>query len=540
MANFMVKVFKNIKFITIFWVLFYFLIFSLLLRGGFGYLDPDLGWHLRVGEQISESFKVPSQNLYNYTYTGNWVDHEWLSNYLIFEIYNNLGYPALVVFFALIIIFVLILLNLSITYLWRLKGKEPPSILLILFQLVGVVASLPHFGVRIQEFALLFLFLVLLIIYFYNKNKKWTNLLWLIPLFYFWSSLHASFLIGLFIVFAWAGVKLFEKMILDSRFKERLLRYIDFGNVLRYKQIVIYILISISAVLSTLFTPYYWKLYAFLGGYGNTFYLSYINEWLSQFTFPFYYWQLFYLSLAGLAFFIYVYYAKKKKIDIWTSFIFLLFFILSFKSRRHLPLFFVSTFIFLIYIYSDYIEVKMSQIGKMALWLKVYLIFCLFLTCASILFSINYVKDPFYSSAFNKDYPVKAINFINEKYGNNVRIFNNYGWGGYMIYRNPERKIFIDGRLPQVSYKGHSYLEEYLEFYKSDYEIARKLEEYSIDIVLIRTTDPEVKAKKWEKIIFSINDEELKSKNSLRDYLNKNSDWQKAYSDKTATVYTRK
>ena len=89
----MLKVFNKIPFKAVFWIFFYFFIFCLLLRNGFSYLDPDFGWHLQVGKEIALSAQGPSQNIYNYTYTGTWVDHEWLSNYFIFKIIAKIDRP---------------------------------------------------------------------------------------------------------------------------------------------------------------------------------------------------------------------------------------------------------------------------------------------------------------------------------------------------------------------------------------------------------------------------------------------------------------
>jgi hypothetical protein len=541
LANFMLKIFKKNSSMTVFWIFFYFFIFCLLIRSGFSYLDPDLGWHLRVGEAISISNQVPSQNIYNYTYTGNWVDHEWLSNYFIFQIYHNLGYPSLVVFFALLIITVLVLLNLAVSYLWRERGRTPPLVLIVVLQLLGTIASLPHFGVRIQEFALLFLFLSLIIIYFYDRNKKWGYLLFFIPLFYLWACLHASFLIGLFIVFAWAGIKLAEQIIIGSKISDKFKKYINLDSSLKYKNIFIFILVAVVSFLATLLTPYHFKLYSFLGGYSDTLYLSYIQEWFSQFSYPFLYWQLFYLSIASLALFIYIFYIKKTEINLWFSFIFLLFFFLSFKSRRHFPLLFVSTFILLIHVYSEYIEVGVGRIKDFPKWLKIYLLSCLFLTSIFVLLNVNYTNNPFDSKAYSKDYPVEAIKFINHNYEyNNLNIFNNYNWGGFLIFVNPNRKIFIDGRLPQVSYKGHSFLGEYLEFFKSESVIKNKLEEYNISLVLLKSKDQKTEVKKWEKFFFAIKENELNPINNLRTYLDKSNEWQIVYKDETAVVYLKK
>jgi hypothetical protein len=537
----MLKVFRKISFVSILWTFYYFFIFCLLLKSGFSYLDPDLGWHLRVGEEIAKTYKVPTQNIYNYTYTGDWVDHEWLSNYLIYQIYNNLGYPALVIVFALIIILVLILLNLALTYLWREKGRSPPIVLIIILQLFGVIAAMPHFGVRIQELALLFLCLIYGIIYIYEKNSNWRYLLLFVPLFYLWSCLHASFLIGFFIIFSWLAVKLLEKIIIQSSFKNRFEKYVNFGRVLSRRDILIYIFIALSAFFATLLTPYYLKLYSFLAGYGNSFYLSNIQEWLSQFVFPFVYWQLLYLCLAGLALFIYIYYSKKEKIYLWTLFIFLVFFILSFKSRRHFPLFFVSSFILLITVFNNQLKAEFSKFINLKIWLKIFLIFCFFLSSLSLLLSTNFINNPFGADAFAEDYPHDALIYIvsHPEY-DNYRIFNEYGWGGYMIYTNPDKKIFIDGRLPQVIYNDQSFLEEYYEFYRIETPISEKFQEYDIRLVLMRVKDRELKAKKWEKFIFRIQDNELKQENHLREYLKSSPDWQAIYSDQSAIVYLRK
>lgn len=545
----MLKIFRKISFVAVFWSFFYFFIFCLLLRGGFNYLDPDLGWHLRVGETISQTAQVPSQNLYNYTYTGAWVDHEWLSNYVVFKIYDNLGYPALVVSFALLIVIVLILLNLAASYLWRQKGKTPPLILISVFQLFGVVASLPHFGVRIQELALLFLVLCLIILYFYNKNKNWRYLLIFIPLFYFWACLHASFLIGLLIIFSWPAVKLLEKVIVSynlknklySKFKNKFCKYFDLADLISYRNFFIYILIAGASFLATFFTPYYIKLYSFLVGYSDTLYLSYIQEWLSQFSFPFFYWQLLYLSVTASALFIYIYFAEQKKINLWNLFIFLLFFVLSFKSRRHFPLFVVMNFIFLIEVFDDYLKIGMGKIKNFSNWLKIYLLACLFLTSLLVILGVNFIRDPFSSEAFAKDYPRDALIFISaQPEYSNFKIFNYYSWGGYMIYNNPNRKIFIDGRLPQVFYKGHSFLEEYLAFFQSAEEIEQKLKEYDIRLVLIKSKDQSTEAKKWEKFLFDVTDNELNPPNNLRNYLNNSAGWKIAYYDDSAIVYLRK
>lgn len=535
----MLKLFKKINFKTLFWIFFYFFIFCLLLRNSFNYLDADFGWHLKVGQEIISTRVVPHINHYNYTFSGDWVDHEWLGNAGLYLIYSQGGYLLVSILFALLVVGILVLLNILAHFFW----PEINALPLVLFQFFGLMASSPHFGVRLQEFGVLFLLLLFIIIVYYNKKKNWQTLLFLPPLMYLWACLHASFLIGFFLLAAWLFIKIGENIC--RRFWPK--PWLDFSGTLEWREIIVFAAILIFSFGATLFTPYRLDLYYFLLGYQNTFYQSNIQEWLSQFSFPLQYWQLFYLALAVLAFILYIYYARKQKsylkIDLWTIFLVFLFIVLSFKSRRHVPLMFVASFLFVIdvwrIIFKNDPPVKIGRQNKyLNSWLKIYLLSCLFLTSSYQLVQTKFTNDPF--QAYCQKYPCGAVEFLkNHPDYASLKIFNEYGWGGYLIWIYPEKKLFIDGRLPQVPFAGQTFLEEYYDFYKKDQDIAKKLNQYKIKLVLIMAVDKGVKIKKWEKIFFGIKDGELVAHNDLRDYLVTSSDWSEIYRDATAVIYKK-
>ena len=523
----MLKLLLKIKFIHIFWFLFYFFLFSLLLRGSFSYLDPDLGWHLKVGQEITQTQTIPQVNHYNYTFNGNWVDHEWLSNWGVYQIYQAVGYQGLAIIFSLLIIISLILLNI---FVYRVIPQKPLMIYIVFFQTIGLIAALPHFGVRIQELALLFLLGLLIIIYYYSRTKKWWLLISLVPLFYLWACLHASFLVGLFILFAWILIKITERVLII--FKK--FNFLDYSENFSYREILLASTFFILALAVTFFTPYRQELYAFLSGYGNTVYLSYIQEWFSQFSYPFIYWQLIYLAIVATAIILY-FIENRKKINLWAIFLIIVFFLLSFKSRRHFPLLFIISFVFLVKVYSDTLGFYKIRINR---WLKFYLLFCLLIAISWQWLQIKPIRDPFFY--FNKDYPVGATRFLenNPEYLS-VNILNDYVWGGYLIWIYPEKKIFIDGRLPQVEFAGHTFLEEYLDFYQKDANIKENLSKYDVGLILIKSQDKELRPKKWEKLIFSFQEEDFIFTNYLREYLLNSTDWQPVYIDQTAVIYLK-
>lgn len=529
----MLKLGKKVRFLTIFWIFFYFLLFGILLKNSFSYLDPDLGWHLKVGEEIVHTGSVPHVNNFNYTFTGNWVDHEWLINVVSYKIYDSFGYIALSIFFVLIVIGSLILLNLFV----RRFFNKTPEVVIALIQLFGVLASLPHFGIRIQEFSLLFFILELWIIETYSQKKKYKTLFWLLPLFYLWANIHGSFLFGLAILIIWPIVKIAERLFSRSKFK----KYFELDNLVENKTLVKFYLFSFVALIMTFITPYGSELYSFLRGYGNTFYLNAIQEWLPQSSFPFNYGQLIYLAFSTSILVIYFYglrTEKFKKINFWQFCLTVLLAISAFKSRRNFPLYFIASFIFFVPLIYNIFEAE--QIKKMILRkeLKYFLLAIMFLTIVSNFVSVRVSNNPF--NSYCSVYPCEALKFLkNNLEYYDLNIFNEYNWGGYLIWTYPNKKLFIDGRLPQVEYKSHSFMEEYYEFLKKDSDHAVKLKEYNIDLVLLKTDDYKIEAKKWEKFIFWIKDKDLTIPHYLRRYIESSSDWQKIYSDKTASVYSR-
>jgi hypothetical protein len=516
---------KKIKYIHVFWSFFYLLIFSILIHNGFSYLDPDFGWHLKVGEEINRTYEVPEKNIYNYTYTDNWVDHEWLSNYLIFHGYQEMGYPILVIIFAILIILVLIVLNYQVQ---KHSLKKITPYLVAVFQLLAVIAALPHFGVRIQEVALLFVLLVLTIINQYQKKQDWRILLLLPPLLYLWSCLHGSFLIGFFILFSWIFIKIFEKITKKTSF----LQIFDHSEIISAKKIFYFFIFTTASFIATLITPYGPDLYNFLNGYRNNAYLSIITEWLPQSALPLHFYQLAYLAIGLTAVFLY-FSSQKQKIKIWKIFLLIVFAVLSFKSRRHFPLFIVVSFGFIIEIYSNFFqEIKNSYFYL----LRYLIIFCLVVVIFIQLFSTRFTNTPVES--YCKDYPCAGVNFLknNPEYLNQ-NIFNHYGWGGFLIWDLPNKLLFIDGRLPQVSFANWTFIEEYRDFFSTNKPVQEKLTKYNIGLVLIPQKDDYYQPKKWEKFLFTIKNQKLKPINKLREHLDGSSNWQVIYEDNVSKIY---
>lgn len=516
-----------------------FFLTSFFLNNSLSYLDPDLGWHLKAGEFVFLNHDVPRAEINDYTLEGKtWVDHEWLINYLSFIIERHSGYVALNIFFALIVVLIIVALNL---FLLKNFIKEKVQIAFLLFlEIVGFMGCLPHLGLRMQEFTVLFWVLLFIILHRFAYGGKSRSLFFLPLLFYVWANIHAGFLLGLPVLWVFLGYQSLGPKL------ARLLREKPFFNKFEYlfierDKVRLLLVFSFLSTLVTCVTPYFLEYYAYLFKWSNTFYLSRIVEWLPTWSAPIIYGQFIYLIVFSTGLILFFADKKKKSADFWYFCAAIFMFILAFKSKRHFPLFFIASLPFLLESSaSSWLEWRPDfKILRDNLPLKIILTVSLLLSGAIILLRANYASQPFSNVRFCEDNPCGATDFLRKNPGiMEGNLFNPYNWGGYLIHELPDKKLFIDGRLPMFELAGHTIMEEYYDFF-SEGKAEEKLNQYGIKLVMLEK--PKTRRINWFEKYFlgwSLPDKG-KTKDYLLDYLESSASWKKAYEDKISLIYRR-
>ncbi len=261
--------------------------------------------------------------------------------------------------------------------------------------------------------------------------------------------------------------------------------------------------------------------------------------------------QLIYLTIGLFIIILFILDINKKRkknivteINLWEISLTFLFFYLALKSRRHFPLFFIVSFSFLIPYFYKYLKITKETFKNLRsnLIIKTYIIINIILLIISFSFKTNFTNNPFNNQKFCKSYPCEAISFLKEhpEY-NDLKFLNYYGWGGFMIWRWPEKKLFIDGRLPQYEFKDSTTLEEYFKIVKdNDYGniIEEKINEYQIELVMVPHSK-EFKMDFLEKIIFKRGVKNDKAMN-IEKYLSKSNNWEIIYEDKVSKIFIKK
>ena len=165
----------------------------LILTGGVGLdalSDPDVWWHIRLGDWIIAHHQIPAGELFADTAFGNpLVAHEWLSETI---------FAALAAIGGLFLVTVLMGLvawsAMGATLLrGRLRGAGP--IVLAVGLALGARAAEPVLGTRPQVFTFALVCWTLWIAESYLRSggrRRWL----LPPLFLLWANLHAGFIAG--------------------------------------------------------------------------------------------------------------------------------------------------------------------------------------------------------------------------------------------------------------------------------------------------------------------------------------------------------
>lgn len=161
--------------------------------------DPDMWWHLKMGEIIWKTHTIPLHDIFSYT-TGHQalIPQEWLSELFIYAAYHWGGYSGLMLWLCIFsCALVLAGYVLCSIYSGNLKVAFVGAMIVWLFATVG-------FAIRPHLIGYLLLIVELLLIHLGRaRHPRW--FLGLPILFALWINCHASFILGLIL----AGLFLF-------------------------------------------------------------------------------------------------------------------------------------------------------------------------------------------------------------------------------------------------------------------------------------------------------------------------------------------
>jgi len=408
--------------------------------------DPDMGWHLQNGKYLLDhNLKLPKTDIYSYTMPNfPLIMHEWVTDIFMYLIYRFTGLIGLVVIFTLLTVFAFVLVA---------KVIKAPVEYQMIAALLGLFASTPILGVRVQMITLMGMALVLFIIYRYRDNPKLKSIYFLPLIFLIWVNLHGGFVAGFFIL----GVFLFFELIkigfknLYDKLKNKQLSF----KVLTWWAWWRLAVVSFISVLATLINPYTYRIYneiyrTLTDSYAKQVILEWMplslkNPMSQQFI-------IYLVLLVLLAIFAY------KKLDFTYLGISAVFVYFSFSSWRHLPLFMIISIPYWVYITQYLVGARLLKIVRSKIFLILFLIAVIIIGYQKILPLVK-IDNSVVKLAERTGNPYQAIQYL-KSHPISGNMFNEYNWGGFLIWQYPEAKVFIDGRMAHWEQNGTKILKE--------------------------------------------------------------------------------
>jgi tetratricopeptide (TPR) repeat protein len=468
-------------------------------------LDPDFWWHLKTGEWIWQHKAIPYVDPFSYTFKGaEWINYEWFFHALIYPIYKLGGFGGLIACETIVVLLTFLVLFFACR---EVDGGNRWMTITILF--LALLVAWRRFSIRPQiiSFLLLALYLYLLIL---HREERITNrqlILFLIPAHILWVNVHGSFLLGIFLVGAYALGRFVPLTLSHHR---------NLKPVFQDRQLQGLLLLCLLLVVASFFNPYTYRV--FLVPIKTALAeeaLRSITEWvpvdirsLGLIIFDYTAWFRALFLIGAVSFLIRI--DNLKKVE--NVMIFAFFSYMAFKHVRFCADFAIVT--------TPMIINNLTRFQwRVRRWKWILFLPLLML----IVFSANNVRGLISEKRLGlgvwTNYPAMTVNFLKE---HNVRgnIFNDYNFGGYLIWHLwPDIPVFIDGRTPTIYDQDFLWLDSVAQHKKEVWK--QVAERYGIDIVLIR-------------------DEREKGYASLFYWLDEDEDWMLVAFDDVSNLYIKR
>jgi hypothetical protein len=388
--------------------------------------DYDVWWHLRIGQWVTQHGTAPTNDPCSvYGIDKEWVAYSWLFEVVLYGFHQCFGLIG-VVFFRL-------LLSLGLTaVLHRFIVKREPRFL-IATALIGVATL--GVGMLFKErpwlLSILFSVLTLDVILDLRDGRR-TWLTWILPLlFVVWANVHIQFIYGLILLVIACGGPLLERLFRRGEPGLTAATALSPG----WRQLV---LLAAACFLGTLLNPYHVNLYRVVVEYASQpGPFRYLNELKSlEFREPS---DWIMLVLAAVGCFAL---GRRKSVSLFDAILLVFSGWLAFRSKRDMWVLVLTS----LYLITTTFRKPTEAAETLALSLPRIAVIAggiVVLTFAT--FFIRKLSNDTMQEQAAKTFPVQAAKVVGEKHYAGP-LYNDFNWGGYLIWALPDLPVAIDGR----------------------------------------------------------------------------------------------
>jgi hypothetical protein len=433
--------------------------------------EGDLWWHLKLGETMVTTQRIPDADMFSFTAAGQpySISYSWLSDVLFYLLTRIGGLSALVLFQAGV--------GLSLTGLLLheclIRGASAPLAAAIV--LLGWIGLSPFGSTRPQVFSVLLFALFVSIVSAYARGRS--NRLWLLPLLMIaWVNLHGGWVMGLILLVLYAFGLTAEKLACKTH-DPALRPLIAWGAI------------ALGAVL---LNPDTWRVYQSVVSFeGNAIIQQFVSEWqplviTNPLSWP--YFGMLALWVLGLIY-------SQKQPRFHEVVLIFGFGVCALRYLRAEPFFLIiATPITAELIAGLKCAPLQSRVVRWAyagpgvpanramlnLLLLSALIFGSIVSLPPLRLALTGQPE---SSLISSYFPRAATEILAEISAPGARLYSMPEWGGYLIWRlYPRATVFVDGR---VELYPTSIWEDYLHIATASASWSELLDRYRVDFMVL-------------------------------------------------------
>ncbi len=387
-------------------------------------LDPDIWWHLSVGDWIVHHRAFPHTGIFSQTAANRpWMAYSWGYEVLLSRFYAAFSFVGMGLFGAALTTAVGVAVFVM---LYRVSGRFWTAWALTIACLGGFILNIAP---RPVFFSVIF-FAVMLTLIFEAEHRSDVRLLYWLPLvFVLWANIHIQFIYGIAVLGLFAGINLAQRIAISWHL------YPDFLTRPTLPVGPLFLVLLACGIASCI-GPYTYHVFPHVILISQSKVMYKIIMELQALSFQFYN-QYIELLLAAAAFFAL---GWQKKIDPFKLALLIFASVFAFRTWRD------AWFLCVISaaVIADFPVEEEKRDHSLRLsgcaTVAVASVLLLFLTVRNIDFNPRALDR-----TISTEYPVDAVNFL-RKNPIGGPLYNSFDWGGFLIFYMPQYPVSIDGR----------------------------------------------------------------------------------------------
>ncbi|MCB8965716.1 MAG: hypothetical protein H6660_02385 [Ardenticatenaceae bacterium] len=467
--------------------------------------DTDSWWHLQSGRWIIENRAIPLTDPFSHTRLGEpWIDHGWLAQAAIFLAWEWLGYGGLVLFLAALV-------TAAFSFAW-MQCRQANMWLRAFVFIIAAASTSIIWAIRPQMVSFLLTSIVAYLLYRFKQGS--IKSLWLLPvIMLIWVNIHGGFAIGFILMVAYLFGETVNQLLHMWQVKSDATPVSADPQGIGWRGIGLLLLVMAICFLLLPLNPNTTQMWSYpFRTVGIGVLQDYIQEWQAPDFHAFYLHPFIWLLLAALT----VFGLAGRRADFTELTLVALFAYMSLLAVRNIPLFALVNAPVIVRVGTQAWarwrgQGKEWSSSQKGLALAVNWLLLLFVLLVALVRFADAASITTNEAEQAQTLPVGAIAYLQEAQPAGP-LFNDYNWGGYLIWRLPQYPVFVDGRTDLYD---DDFLRDYLLIDAAGNGWQERLDAYGVRLAVISPYS------------------------ALAQALAQEPDWQEVYADDMALVFAR-